>query len=55
MSIYPRNKPKMQQSHFIEEALIEATQKITKIARPSEMAKPWWNAEIQHTFRLART
>jgi hypothetical protein len=35
----------------IQEALIKATQKTAKIARPSEKAKPWWNAEIQHALK----
>jgi hypothetical protein len=35
----------------IQEALIEATRKTARIARPSEKAKPWWNAEIQHALK----
>jgi hypothetical protein len=36
----------------LQEALIEATHKTAKIARPSEKAKPWWNAKIQHALKI---
>jgi hypothetical protein len=35
----------------IQEALIKATRKTAKIARLSERAKSWWNAEIQHALK----
>jgi hypothetical protein len=38
----------------IQEALIEATRKAARIARPSEKAKPWWNTEIQHALKNTR-
>jgi hypothetical protein len=40
--------------HYIVEALIEATQNIAKIAKPSKVAKPWWNMEITLMVKLAR-
>jgi hypothetical protein len=35
----------------IQEALIKATQKTAKIARPSEKAKPRWNTKIKHALK----
>jgi hypothetical protein len=36
----------------LQEALIKATHKTAKIACPSEKAKLWWNAEIQHALKI---
>jgi hypothetical protein len=43
-----------QAAKALQEALIEATQKTAKIARPSEKAKPWWNAEIKRALKSTR-